>query len=67
MPKTHSDGTMKKTSKPKKIQRVKEANKPVKKHISEDAAIPAFIEPTVHDMYDELYRLDSFAYSRYNS
>jgi hypothetical protein len=28
--------------------------------------LPSVIEPTENDLYDELSRLDSFAYSRYN-
>ena len=39
---------------------------PVRK-VSHNTGIPAFIEPTIHDLHDELSRLDSFAYSKYNS
>lgn len=28
--------------------------------------VPILVEPTEHDMFDELSRLDSFAYSKYN-
>ena len=28
--------------------------------------VPVLVEPTIHDLQDELSRLDSFAYSRYN-
>ena len=31
-----------------------------------DASIPALFEPNIHDIRDELVRMDSFAYSRYN-
>ena len=28
--------------------------------------IPILLEPNIHDIHDELVRMDSFAYSRYN-
>ena len=29
-------------------------------------AIPALLEPNIHDLHDELSRLDSYAYPQYN-
>lgn len=29
-------------------------------------AIPALLEPNIHDLHDELSRLDSYAYAQYN-
>ncbi len=29
-------------------------------------AIPALLEPNIHDLNDELSRLDSYAYAQYN-
>lgn len=31
-----------------------------------DTGIPVLLEPNIHDIHDELARMDSFAYSRYN-
>lgn len=31
-----------------------------------DMGIPVMLEPTIHDIHDELARMDSFSYSRYN-
>jgi hypothetical protein len=31
-----------------------------------DADIPMLVEPNMHDMQDELDRMDSYTYSRYN-
>jgi hypothetical protein len=31
-----------------------------------ETGITAFLEPTSHDMNDELARMDSYVYSRYN-
>ena len=28
--------------------------------------VPALLEPNIHDINDELVRMDSYAYSRYN-
>lgn len=39
------------------------ADAPIK---NTDSGIPALLEPNVHDINDELIRMDSFAYSRYN-
>lgn len=30
------------------------------------SGLPVLLEPNIHDIYDELSRMDSFAYSRYN-
>lgn len=32
----------------------------------EKIGIPAYLEPTEYDLHDELSRLDSFNYSKYN-
>lgn len=37
----------------------------VKKTVA-SARLPALLEPNIHDINDELVRMDSFAYSRYN-
>ena len=31
-----------------------------------DTGIPVLLEPNSHDIHDELVRLDSYIYSRYN-
>lgn len=31
-----------------------------------NTSVPALLEPNIHDIQDELVRMDSFAYSRYN-
>jgi len=36
------------------------------KKVEQDLGIPVFLEPTSYDVHDELARLDSYAYSRYN-
>lgn len=28
--------------------------------------VPTLLEPNIHDIHDELVRMDSFSYSRYN-
>lgn len=58
---------MKKNPVQKPTRKFKKASKPVKKSVVKDIGVPAFIEPTIHDVQDELYRLDSYAYSQYNS
>lgn len=40
--------------------------KPARKAESIDNSVPALLEPNIHDIHDELVRMDSFAYSRYN-
>lgn len=40
--------------------------KPARKNSSIDATVPALLEPNIHDIHDELVRMDSFSYSRYN-
>lgn len=30
------------------------------------SGLPVLLEPNIHDIHDELVRMDSFAYSRYN-
>jgi hypothetical protein len=30
------------------------------------SGLPVLLEPNMHDIHDELVRMDSFAYSRYN-
>jgi hypothetical protein len=42
------------------VANITNKNKPI------DNSIPALLEPNIHDIHDELVRMDSFAYSRYN-
>jgi hypothetical protein len=58
---------MKKKTNLKSPRKHKQAHEPLKKRVSKEIGLPALIEPTIHDINDELFRLDSFAYSRYNS
>jgi hypothetical protein len=35
------------------------------KDLDENVGLPGTFQPTEHDLYDELSRLDSFSYARY--
>ena len=35
--------------------------------VPQKTGIPAYLEPTEYDLHDELSRLDSFTYARYNN
>jgi len=64
--------TMKKPSKKivkRGVGRPKKAPAPLTTQVvsTERVGIPAFIEPTEHDLNDELSRLDSFTYARYTN
>ena len=37
-----------------------------KTHNNVDNNVHIMLEPNIHDIHDELVRMDSFAYSRYN-
>ena len=39
---------------------------PAKKENAIDSSVPLLLEPNIHDIHDELVRMDSFSYSRYN-
>lgn len=40
-------------------------NKDLRKNTK--SSLPILLEPNIHDIHDELVRMDSFAYSRYNN
>ncbi len=67
----HIGRTMKKTPKTSKPVRGRPKKKVVEvsnhAEIQQKVGIPAFTEPTDYDLQDELVRLDSYAYSRYNN
>lgn len=40
--------------------------KPSEGSVDHTVGVPVLLEPNIHDIYDELSRMDSFAYSKYN-
>lgn len=49
-----------------KTKRVKKTSENTELSKNTKAGLPVLLEPNIHDLYDELSRMDSFAYSRYN-
>jgi len=47
---------------PRKDSTIKTANKSE----NVDMGVPVYLEPNIHDIRDELVRMDSYIYSQYN-
>lgn len=59
---------IKKSNKTKNIKLARSKKTSTTKELTENSksGLPVLLEPNIHDIHDELVRMDSFVYSRYN-